>query len=493
MDQPSQHSIVFVNPPYERIAPGYEFVRHIADNSPSLGLLHLAAQVRQDGYRASIIECTIQGLDVADTIERVVSMRPAYVGFTLFTVGVSNAAAIARGVKRRLPETRILVGGPHVSSMGPETMSRFPEFDLAVVGEGELTLSQVLACYSSGGDIGSVNGIIYRDENGRPRGTAPGPVEKDLDRLPFPAWDLLPDFPRAYLPMVYEFPHGPVASIAASRGCPFKCRFCDTSTFGGRMRHYSPGKVVEMMRHLKEQYGVRHIIFVDDLFLASRKRATEFCNLLIEERLGLTWTCLARADSVRPELLALMKRAGCWEVMYGLESGSDEILQKMEKSLGVAKSRQAVTWSAEAGIRVKGLFILGYPGETEETIAQTEAFISSIPMQEMQLTKFTPYPGSPIYMDLFGTRIRDEHWDKMNGMVFIWTPEGMTVRQLDRHYNRILLSFYLKPASLKMFAQMTLHYPNHLVRASKFVAGWINAELRRRFAGLGRPRVSTVQ
>jgi len=488
--QLSPDTIVFIDPPYECIAPGYEFVRHIADNSPSLGLLHLAAQAREDGYHASIIECTIQGLDVEQTIDRVVAQRPAFVGISLFTVGVWSAARIARGVKRSLPDTKILVGGPHISSMGLETMSRFPDFDLAVVGEGEETLSEVLACYRSGGDIGAVNGVIYRDAQDRPQRTAPRRIEKDLDRLPYPAWDLLPGFPDAYLPGAYEFPHGPVASIAASRGCPFKCRFCDTSTFGARLRHYSPAKVVELIKYVKNRYGVRHIVFVDDLFLANRKRATEFCELLIEASLGVTWNCLARADSVRPELLALMKRAGCWEIMYGLESGSDQILQKMEKSLSVEKSRQAVEWTAEAGIRVRGLFMLGYPGETEETIAETRAFISSIPLDVMQLTKFTPYPGSPVYVDIYGKMICEEHWDKMNGMTSVWTPEGMTVEQLDRHYNRILWSFYRRPAALKLFARMTWHYPDHLYRGVRFGLGFLWSQLRRRSSGVtgpGRP------
>ncbi|MCU7918131.1 MAG: B12-binding domain-containing radical SAM protein [Candidatus Thiodiazotropha sp. (ex Epidulcina cf. delphinae)] len=219
-------------------------------------------------------------LTVEQAVENVIVARPAYVGITLFTVGVWNAAAIARQIKQQLPGTVVIVGGPRVSSLGRETMARFSQFDYAVVGEGERTLVELLQCLESGGDPSDVPGLIYRDGLFVAH-TGEREISRDLDQLPMPAWDLLPDFSRAYRPAIYGYPRGPVATIAASRGCPFHCKFRDTSTFGDRVRYYSPAKVVEMMRHLRENYGVRHIMFVDDLFLASRKRATEFCEQTI--------------------------------------------------------------------------------------------------------------------------------------------------------------------------------------------------------------------
>jgi radical SAM superfamily enzyme YgiQ (UPF0313 family) len=476
--------IVFVNPPYERIAPGYEFVKHITNNSPSLGLLHLAAEVRLHGYEPAIIESDIFDLDAEQVAERVIAAAPAYVGITLFTVGVWAAAEIARRIKQALPATTIIVGGPHIASLGAETMARFPHFDLAVVGEGERVLIELLAALEGGKDLFTVPGIIYRDGGGVRR--TPGqPVQRLLDDLPMPAWDLLPDFPRRYLPAIYDFPRGPVATIAASRGCPFHCKFCDTSTFGASVRHYSPRKVFEMMRHLHERYGVRHVMFVDDLFLASRQRVTELCERLLASGLPLTWTCTARVDTVKPEVLALMKRAGCWEISFGLETGSDELLQKMDKAARVAKSEQALGWTHEAGIRTKGLFMLGYPGENADTIRLTKDFVRRIPMTIMNLTKFTPYPGSPIYRDLYGTNMREDHWEKMNGMNFVWSPEGMTVEQLDREYQRVLLAFYRRPRLGLYYLGLTLRYPNHLRRLLRFLLGFLGAKLRSLLDGRG--------
>lgn len=459
--------IVFINPPYERIAPGYSFVRHITNRSPSLGLLHLAAQVREHGYEPSIIESDILDLDAEAVADRVIAARPAYVGITLFTVGVFQSVKIARRIKAHLPHCKIIVGGPHISSMGVETIERFSEFDVAVNGEGERIIIELLKAIENGTAVSEVGGIIYRDD-GRVLQTVKPETPNVLDDLPFPAWDLLPKFPHAYKLAVYDYPRGPVATIAASRGCPFHCKFCDTSTFGARVRFYTPAKIIEMMQHLNSKYGVRHVLFVDDLFLASRLRATDFCERLIASGLKMTWSCAARVDTVRPDLLALMKKAGCWQISFGLETGSDELLRKMDKHAAVVKSEQAVKWTHEAGIRVKGLFMLGYPGEDQETISLTKSFVRRIPMTIMNLTKFTPYPGSPVYREIYGTNIKDEHWERMNGMNFVWAPPGISTDELDRHYQDILRGFYGDKRVRREYVRMTVRYPGHLVRLSKF-------------------------
>src|SRR3954447_23211695 len=323
MSELKDKRIVFINPPYERISPGYAFIKHITNRSPSLGLLHLAAEVRQHGYMPAILESDILGLDADAVAKRVIKARPRFVGITLFTVGVAESAKIARQVKAALPGTTIIVGGPHISSMGPETIERYPDFDVAVNGEGEKILLDLLGAIERGDDLSrelpAVRGVIFRDEEGRIRSTPASITPNELDELPFPAWDLLPNFPRAYPLAVYDYPAGPVGTIAASRGCPFHCRFCDTSTFGATVRAYSPQAVFDQMVHLKKRWGVNHVLFVDDLFVASAKRTRELCRLIIENRLKMTWTCSARVDCVKPDLLRIMKRAGCWEIEFGLE------------------------------------------------------------------------------------------------------------------------------------------------------------------------------
>ncbi|MCE9583687.1 MAG: B12-binding domain-containing radical SAM protein [Planctomycetes bacterium] len=474
--------IVFINPPYERIAKGYEFVKAVTNNVPSLGLLHLAAEVRLHGYEPSIIESDHFGYDEAKVAELVIKAAPKYVGITLFTVGVWGAAGIARLIKKALPETIIIVGGPHISSMGRETIQRFPEFDYAMVGEGEKILMDLLAAIEGERNFYKVPGLIFRD-GGEIRNTPGNAVNKSLDELPFPAWDLLPDFPRRYRPAIYDYPAGPVATIAASRGCPFHCKFCDTSTFGAAVRAYSPAKVFEMMKHLQDTYGVKHIMFVDDLFLASRQRTMALCEMILANKLKMTWTCCARVDTVKPDILDLMKRAGCWEISFGLETGSDELLKAMDKVASVVESENAVRWTAAAGIRTKGLFMLGYPGETAETIELTKAFVKRIPMTMMNLSKFTPYPGSPVYREIYGTNIRDDHWEKMNGMNFVWAAPGLTVEQLDREFQSLLKAFYLHPRVMHQYTMLTLRHPGHFLRSMRFVFGYFGAKLKSLLTG----------
>jgi radical SAM superfamily enzyme YgiQ (UPF0313 family) len=178
-----------------------------------------------------------------------------------------------------------------------------------------------------------------------------------------------------------------------------------------------------------------------------------------------------------------MKRAGCWQISFGLETGSDEMLQKMDKCAGVAKSEQAVEWTAAAGIRVKGLLMLGYPGETNESIDMTKQFIQRIPMTIMNLTKFTPYPGSPIYRELYGTSIREDHWEKMNGMNFVWAPEGISVEALDRHYMDVISSFYRQKRVRRAYVRTSVRHPIHLRRLIRCGVGFGLAKTKSFLAG----------
>jgi radical SAM superfamily enzyme YgiQ (UPF0313 family) len=472
------HDIIFVNPPYEQVSEGTDYLKHITNRSPSIGLLLLAAKAREIGYNPMIIESDLEGLTPQRVAQIVVEQNPKFLGITLFTVGVFNASIIAKIVREKNPNIVILVGGPHISSMGYETMEKFLEFDVSVIHEGELILENLLNSIEHNTPLSDVNGIMYRDESGAIRRTPPPPNIEDLDSLPRPAWDLLPNFPEAYLPSIYDYPRAPVATYSASRGCPFLCEFCDTSTFGGKIRYNSPQHVYDTMKHLSEKYGVKHLQFVDDLFVAHNQRVQEFSRLLIANPIDMTWSCTARVNTVKPDTLKLMKEAGCWEISFGLESGSDFLLDEMKKSQKVSTAEDAVRWTHEAGIRVKGLFMLGYPGETKESIAMTKDFVQRVPLTTMNLSKFTPYPGSPIYKKLYGTSIREEDWDRLNGMNFVYQAEGFSEEELDREYQEIIKSFYKRPQILWYYTKMSVSNFTHLWRLTKFGFGFLRSKMK---------------
>ena len=463
------NDIVFINPPYERISPGNNHVKHVINRSPSLGLLSLAAQARRDGYNPSIIESDLHNLSPEAVANIVLDQKPKFVGITLFTVGVFNAAIIAEIVKNRAPDIIIIVGGPHISSMGYETMQKFGSFDVAVLNEGELILKQLLSSLENNTPLDKVEGIIYKDNENSLKSTSPSPIIKDLDSLPMPAWDLLEAFPESYLPAIFDYPKAPVATYSASRGCPFKCEFCDTSTFGQKTRYNSPERVYEIMKHLRETYGIKHLQFVDDLFISNNDRVLKLCNLLIAGKLDMTWSCTARVDTVKKETLKIMKEAGCWEISFGLESGSDAMLKLMKKSITSKMSREAVELVREADIRVKGLFMLGFPGENKESIEITKEFIKSLPLTSMNLSKFTPYPGSPIYKKLYNTSIRTEDWERLNGMNFVYKAEGFTEEELDKEYSDIIKTFYKRVKMLIYYTKMLIGNPLNMKRILTFM------------------------
>jgi len=469
--------IVFVNPPYEQVSEGTNYLKHITNRSPSIGLLLLAAKAREIGYSPKIIESDLEGYSPQKVAEIILEIKPKFVGITLFTVGVFNASVIARLVKEKNEEIVVLVGGPHISSMGYETMQRFTDFDVSIIHEGELILENLLNSIEKEKSLEGVNGIMYRDNTGAIRKTPPPPNIEELDLLPRPAWDLLPNFPKGYLPAIYDYPRAPVATYSASRGCPFLCEFCDTSTFGGKIRYNTPQRVYDDMKHLSETYGVKHLQFVDDLFVAHNARVQEFSKLLIANPIDITWSCTARVNTVKPETLALMKQAGCWEISFGLESGSDSLLDAMRKSQRVETAKNAVKWTHEAGIRVKGLFMLGYPGETRESIELTKQFVQEVPLTTMNLSKFTPYPGSPIYKKLYGTSIREEDWERLNGMNFVYQAEGFTKEELDYEYQEIIKSFYKRPQILWYYTKMSLVNFTHLKRLFRFFLGFAGSKV----------------
>jgi len=469
--------IVFVNPPYVQATEGTEYLKHITNRSPSIGLLLLAAKAREIGYTPQIIESDLESYSAQTVAQMILDINPKFLGLTLFTVGVFNAAIIAKIVREKNPNIVILVGGPHISSMGYETMNKFEEFDVAVIHEGELILENLLKTIEKEESLESVKGIIYRDKDRSIRKTLPPPSIENLDSLPRPAWDLLPNFPKAYLPAIYDYPRAPVATYSASRGCPFECEFCDTSTFGAKIRYNSPQHVYDTMKHLSETYGIKHLQFVDDLFVAHNGRVVEFSKLLIDKPIDMTWSCTARVNTVKEETLALMKKAGCWEISFGLESGSDFLLDEMKKSQRVSTAVDAVRWTHEAGIRVKGLLMLGYPGESQETIDETKEFVKSIPLTTMNLSKFTPYPGSPIYRKLYGASIREEDWEKLNGMNFVYQAEGFTEKELDIQYKEIITSFYKRNEILFYYVKMSFANLTHLRRLSMFLFGFLKSKV----------------
>ena len=222
--------------------------------------------------------------------------------------------------------------------------------------------------------MSSVRGIAYRpDASCRELILTPPrePIE-DLDSIPFPAWDLLPDLAKSYCPPAHTVKRFPASLIMTSRGCPGKCTFCDNKVFGRSVRTHSADYVVRLIRHLQQQYGIRELQIRDDNFLASKQRAVELCQRLIDEKIDLAWSCAGRVDMITPDMLQLMKRAGCWQIWYGIESGSNRVLKAIRKNTTCERIEAAVRSTKRAGISPCGFFMIGLPTETEDDIEEDD-------------------------------------------------------------------------------------------------------------------------
>jgi radical SAM superfamily enzyme YgiQ (UPF0313 family) len=412
---------------------------------PSFGLLCLAAAARQAGATVAVVEASARNLDTAAALREILAFNPDVVGFTATTSEIVQAAGLAGQVKQARPRALTVVGGCHVTALPAETLQAFPAFDLAVTGEGEETLCQIIREVSQGDrSPRGVSGTVVR-EGGEVKRLAPRPLIADLDALPLPAWDLLDGFPGLFRPSPGRIRRWPCASIVLTRGCPNQCVFCDRSVFGNRCRAYSPAYAMKLVKDLHERHGVRELLIEDDTFVISKARVREFCERLIAEKLNMSWSCLGRADRVDPELLLLMKRAGCWHISFGIESGDPDILKTMHKHLDLEQIRQAVNWSRAAGMRTKGFFIVGFPGETRASLAKTRALACSLPLDEISVMQMTPFPGSELYRvaDQSGTFERD--WRKMNVLNTVFVPHGFVLRDLETARADILKAFYLRP------------------------------------------------
>lgn len=305
-------TIVFCEPPYLFWDRRRDRLRQGEETIPGMGVLMLAAVARQRGYRVHLLDAKAQGTALDEVCARIIALRPDYLGLSATTISVTNAARIAARVKAALPGVVTIAGGAHVSAIPERTLDAFPSLDYAVAGEGEVALFALLEHLERGAPLDDVAGAVWR-RDGRAVANPRAPYIDDLDALPVPAWDLLPDFPHRFQPSLFSYPRTPVATLITSRGCPFTCVFCDRSTSGRKGRLHGVETVVSLCADLVGR-GARHIIFLDDLFTVRQRRVVELCEALLAADLRFSWSCNSHPNLLDLPTLRLMQRAGCWQI-----------------------------------------------------------------------------------------------------------------------------------------------------------------------------------
>lgn len=356
-----------------------------------ISLATIAAVLEAQGLTCRLDDCIIEGLDGSALLERARSFQPDLFVINTATPSIVSDLELADVLKKEFPAALSLAIGIHVTALPEESLALAPGLDGVARGEPELTVGEAAQALAQGRTPAGLPGLSFREGDRVIHG--PDRPAADIDALPSPAWHLV----RRELYRL-PFTNRPFLLIGTSRGCPHHCIFCaDPAYYGHRLRLRSPERIVAELRDVRDRFGIRDFLFWSESFTLSRDWTRQVLEAIIAADLGVSFVVNSRTDHVDPELLGLLKRAGCWMIGYGLESGSQRILDLMGKRITLEQNRQAVVWTKEAGLKATAHTVLGYPGETEATMKETVDFICALPLDYAQFYCAVAFPGSRLY------------------------------------------------------------------------------------------------
>src|SRR3989338_5232142 len=397
----------------------------------SLGLL--ATHIR-DYHSVKILDALKEGLNGTAVAKMVKREDIDVVGFQIWTKDIHNVREISNIIKSLRPDTKIIVGGIH-PTVSPEGTMRFfdKSIDFAYQGEGEIGFKLFLdAIESDEGPVAmkKVAGVVWKE--GYDIKVNNNKLNENLDSLGFPAWDMMPPstYPKA--------PHGafyrnfPITPIIITRGCPFPCTFCGAAVVSGKkIRSRTVEHAIEELKLLKTTFGVKEFQIEDDNFTLNNKYVETFCERLLELGLNLTWSFPngIRLDTVDKNLLDLMKRAGCYAINFGIESGSPRILKMIQKQITMDEIARQLRMVSDVGLDIGAFFIIGFPTETEGEIMETMRFARELPLDRIGVSYFQPFPGTALFRELVDRGETTEDWAEQKHMALhglTYVPKTLT-------------------------------------------------------------------
>lgn len=471
--------VILINPPVterQRSGPIGPVIRNLYFNSPPLGLAYLAAVLERAGSKVELMDAAVEGFSMADAVERVRAFAPDVAGVTSTTNYFGNALELARLLKAALPALPVMIGGPH-ATRNPEAMLEHPCFDAVCIGEGERTVLELVAALGGGAGLSEVKGIAFR-AGGLPRLTEPRELIENMDEIPMPARHLLPL--SKYVPQPNDGPYVPKFAMITSRGCPYECIFCDHGIFGVSYRSFSPARIVDEAEQLVNRFGARDIAFVDSLFMPTVKRVRDIVEEMQRRKLRVHWTCTIRANVATREILDEMKRAGCWRVRIGVESGNEEVLKFIRKRVTKDQVRKVARNAHAAGLHPKAFFMIGHPTDTEATIRESIAFAKELPLTDITVQINTPMPGAlqSTFIRDYGTIVTDD-LERYSFWEPVFVPRGLTRERMIELYREFYRSFYLRPAIWWRHLRMFKNW-NDFARYARALRLLVNMFIRKR-------------
>ncbi len=407
---------------------------------PQTSLAFIAGAV-DDRFSVEIVDCIGEQMPWPRFEQLLRAKRPKYLVTYLISSIIYNDLRVAE-LGKELGAVTIAIG-PHVTTM-PESLEELTSVDYAIRGEVEETIVELLEELQAGRAPVDVKGIAFRGDDGVV--VTPGrPLLEELGNLPQPRQDLLP-LDRYRMPMI----DGPFTMVTASRGCPYPCIYCrKMALWGNRVRLRPVDDIMDELLWL-DSLGVHNVVFLSDLFTVSRPQVIELCRRIVEAGLRINWQCNSRVDHIDEEILAWMKRAGCWQIAFGLESGSQEVLDRARKGITVEQIEHAIRLTDRFGIKAWGYFIIGLPGETRETIRKTIGLSKRLPLNLALFHVAVPYPGTE-FNDLAKENgwLLSDRWEDldMNYSTIIEYPQ-LSAAEIDRAVKRAFLEWYLRPGPM---------------------------------------------
>ena len=465
--------VTLVNPPYP---PG----SHLHTPFIPLGLGYMAAVLEKNNYQVDVVDCQALKLSHEEAKNEIKNRQPTIVGLTSTTLTYKSALKLVEMAKEACPECLTIIGGSHVTFWDEQALQECPELDIVVRKEGENTLLELVQKIEAGKSFEDTIGITCR-KNSQIIRNPDRPYIENLDELPFPAIHLWPiESLRLYGDIIFP--------VMTSRGCVFWCKYCSAVRIGGRKyRARSPKNVVDEMEYLSKEFGATRFTFYDDAFTIDQSRAKAICDQIINRKMKIRWNCETRVDSVTKELLFKMKESGCTDVWFGVESGSQFVINAMDKGTKLEETINAFKWAKEAGLMTVSDTILGFPCETRETAWETIKFVEKLQPDDVAYYVATPYPGTALYDE-----VKDNGWlqitdfDKYDTATPTFKIPKLETNELMEIREKAFQRFYLSPKYvLNVFVKGGVYGPAskrlvlaHLRRAIKSKLSAPRARLR---------------
>lgn len=449
--------VLFVNLPY----PGRFTRRYMCTYTsatslfPPYELMSVAGEVRsKEAHDIRLVDCVAENLDEKQFQQYVDDYQPdvmlSLIGLDSFERDINSI----KSLKNAYPQI-VQIGFGHYPTTFPEEILKQSCLDIIIKGEPDEVMTDILKALKEQGSLDTIPGIAFKNNNGDIIITVSRKRIIDLNKLSFPAHDLV-DAKNYFEP----FLSNPFGMIQTSRGCPFTCNFCVTS-YGNKFTAKSPETVVNELKWMKSLHDIQSFRIIDDTFTIQKQRVIDICNLMIQEKLELKWTCLSRVDTLTEEMLKSMRDAGCVRIYFGLESGSQKVLDLYSKGADIETADKVLRWCRDLGIETVGLFMAGLPSETDVDFEETISFAKRVPLTFAGVGELTPYPGTDLYKIY-----KDEMEFSLFPYKLKFKNTGISNVAIARR-NQFHRKFYLRGYSVFTLAKVALKNPRNLLQVVK--------------------------